>query len=94
MQKILIVDIIASSKIIKLSYFISEYFDQELPYTMINIIITHLLELQQKDQIAWTICKKLAILKLNVFFGELGKTWLKVKRIFYYNGKLYMFKTF
>lgn len=38
---------------------------------------------------AWKI-QKLAIFNSNIYFGQLGKPWWKVKRVFYYDGKPYI----
>lgn len=36
----------------------------------------------------------LAILIINVYFGQLGESWLETKKVLHYNNKLYISKTF
>lgn len=38
--------------------------------------------------------KKLAIPNVNIYSGQLGKSWSKVKKVFHYNNKPYILKTF
>ena len=58
MLKILIAGTVASRKEKKLWNCISDFFHQELPYTIVSIVIAPLLELQQEDPMAQTIQKR------------------------------------
>ncbi len=55
-------------------------------------MIAHLLKLQQKYFMAWTVQNKLGTPNVNVYSGHSGEIWSEVEGILHYNFQLYISK--